>query len=252
MMTGVGTVEMQSRVFHLAKAGHRDSEYEDGFALSCPGTFPYRAAMADGATESAFARIWAETLVSAWVASGVVDERAFVRALPEWQQRWMAQVTSKADNLPWYAAAKVEEGAFATFLGLSIDREGTWQALAVGDCCLFHFREDGVTSWPLDAPEAFTSTPALVPSLPDRMAADIRVLSGAWNERDALVLATDAAAAWLMRVGPETALGLTPEDFPGRIARAREDGNLRNDDVTIIVLRMSRSVEHERLTTNNE
>lgn len=242
---------MRSRVLRLPRAGNRDSEYEDGFALPRSGTFPYRAAIADGATESAFAGAWADVLATAWVESDVVDEQTFVKALPEWQERWSRRVAPRSAELPWYAAAKVEEGAFAAFLGISIDGQGTWQALAVGDCCLFHLRGGGATSWPLDSPEAFTNTPDLIPSTSNRSLAGVLRKSGAWSEDDVFILATDAAAAWLMRAGPEAALSLTPETFADRTARAREEGKLRNDDQTIVVLEIIRHTGHQQLTTNS-
>lgn len=50
-------------------------------------------------------------------------------------------------NLPWYAEEKRDLGAFATFLGLSFRPRvegpgGWWRAVAVGDCGLFHTRDE--------------------------------------------------------------------------------------------------------------
>ena len=57
------------------KAGHRPEEYEDAFAVSSP-RLPFRAAIADGATESIFSGGWARALVDAFVSGCKTNEDA--------------------------------------------------------------------------------------------------------------------------------------------------------------------------------
>src|SRR5205814_9053435 len=52
------------RSFHVPKQGHTAAEYEDGWAAAPESG---RFAIADGASESAFAGAWARTLVDAAV-----------------------------------------------------------------------------------------------------------------------------------------------------------------------------------------
>src|SRR5262249_8616938 len=58
------------------------------------------------------------------------------------QARWWAEVQAKPQ--PWYVEAKVNAGAFAALAGLTLDADGGWHALAVGDCCVFHVRDDAL------------------------------------------------------------------------------------------------------------
>lgn len=240
MSAGPGSVRVRSRVFHTPKAGHREDEYEDAWAYSEGGVLPYRAAVADGATESAFARPWAEHLVAEWVREPALSETDFKGHLTAWQAEWSEAVAGRARDLPWYAQAKLEQGAFAAFLGLSLEPDGAWRAVAVGDCCLFVLSK-GIdpTSWPLDSPEQFHSSPLLVPSVPGVPTGPVQTLSGTWKPSDTFVLATDAVAAWLLRIDPAHALDPTEERFPAHIQKARSEGVLRNDDATLVVLELA-------------
>ena len=53
----------KAHAFRLPKAGNSDADYEDAFAIgeNC-------VAIADGATESSFARAWAEALVQGFTS----------------------------------------------------------------------------------------------------------------------------------------------------------------------------------------
>ncbi len=227
------------RAFWVPKRGQAEADYEDAYGCSASGMLPCRAAVADGATESAFARRWARTLVSGFVDDAATDPEAFRAKLPGWQAVWIESVEQRTRRLPWYAEQKAEEGAFATLLGLEIQPEGRWQALAVGDCCLFQVRDDAlIAQWPIDAPNAFTNRPGLVPSRSGYTGPDPLVETGSWLARDRFVLATDATAAWLMRTGVADVLRTDAEAFRDRVRTARAEGLLRNDDVTLLELRI--------------
>lgn len=229
--------QLAARAFWLPKSGHTQSEYEDAFHLPGEGGPPWRAAVADGATESAFARTWARCLVRGFGERGTAGDDDFGAQLEMWQAAWRASVAPHVNGLAWYAAAKAEEGAHATFLGVSCQADGSWRALSVGDCCLFHLRGDDVLrAWPLETADAFTNRPPLLPSRPDRPAPEPLALSATCRPGDTLLLATDALAAWLLQTGPAVARTFTPSTFAERIVQARADRSLRNDDVTLVVL----------------
>ena len=225
------------RSFWMPKAGHREDEYEDAFAVQPEPTLPFYAAVADGATETAFARLWARRLAEGFVAKRPHDAEALAEQLPPWQADWAMDVRARSAALPWYAAAKAEEGAFATLLGLGLYPDASWQALAVGDGCLFHLRGGRLVGrpWPVETAEAFGHHPTLVPSLPGPVAS-IQTLSGTWQRGDAFLMATDALAAWLMQTGPAAALRLAPGTFGETVRQARAARQMRNDDVTLVML----------------
>src|SRR5437763_1397095 len=121
------------RALRLPKNGHTDEEYEDAWAAD---PVSGRFAVADGASESSFAALWARLLTESFLAA------RRPRDLTDWldaaRRRWSAEVMGL--ELPWYAEIKRDEGAFATFLGLRVrrptpDRPGRWRVVAVGDSC---------------------------------------------------------------------------------------------------------------------
>lgn len=223
-----------ARTRHVPKAGHTAEEYEDaaaGPAAVADGTV--RAAVADGATESAFAGLWARTLVEGFVEADATLAETFGEFVHRTRRTFGDRVAEREAGLAWYASAKAEEGAHAAFLGFVIYPSGAWRAVAVGDCCLFHLREgELLEAWPLDDPGAFDNRPALVGSRFDGAEPDVQTTSGAWADGDRIVLATDALAAYLL--GNE-ALPEVFEDVEAFVAEARADG-MRNDDVTLVEL----------------
>lgn len=225
--------------YAVPKAGVEAVEYEDASAVAAD-VWPVRAAVADGATESAFSGAWAQQLVRGMTEQGGTTVSAFHRMLTDRQARWESAVHKQAENRPWYIAAKAAEGAFATVLGLSLHEDGRWHALSVGDCCLFWLRRGTLErSWPFEAADAFTNRPALVSSRADRDVPTPETASGAWQPGDVFLLTTDAVAAWLLRTDPSAVGRLGAEAVRDRLDAARADGMLRNDDATLLVLAMA-------------
>jgi len=207
--------------------------------------WPIRGAVADGATESIYAGPWADRLVRGMVETEGTPA-SVCEALAGWQDDWRAAVQERAHDRPWYVQAKAETGAFATILGLSVRRNGTWRSLAVGDSCLFHVRGgEFLRSWPVDTPEAFSHRPALVPSRRGAALPDPATAQGTWQPGDAFLLATDALAAWILGLeqGADCLRRLLKSRSDAAIREiirtARADGTLRNDDATLLVLEMN-------------
>ena len=232
-------VRVQHRAFWMPKGGHREDEYEDAFAVQQEPSLPFCAAVADGATETAFARAWAGRLAEGFVTDCLGDAAALAVRLPQWQAAWASDVRSRSAALPWYAAAKAREGAFAALLGLVLRQDATWHALAIGDACLFHLRSRHLVGrpWPVETAEAFGNHPTLVSSLPGA-ASPTQERSGTWRQGDVFLMATDALAAWLIERDPASALQLTPSTFAEAVRHARTARQMRNDDVTLVVLQI--------------
>lgn len=231
---------IHARALWLPKSGHSSHEYEDAFAVSGLDTVDapadartFRAAVADGATEAAYSRSWANRLTAAFVQNGRLEPA--VSALRQSFRRRSQR------RLPWYLEAKLEEGAHAAMLGLEIHAHGaarTWKAAAVGDCCLFHVRSDGPpVSWPLDSADAFTHTPDLISSAAADPLPTFLETSGTWQSGDAFILATDALAAWLITAGPSAILRREGQ-FDELVFQARADGLMRDDDVTAVIVEL--------------
>lgn len=248
------------QTFWLPKAGNRPEEYEDAFwppqAHRMWEGARFRCAVADGATETSFSALWAGMLVRAYCQRQPSLTR-FLQSLPALGQTWRAQVT--AQPLPWYAEDKVRQGAFASFLGLTLEqaaprsgRFATWNVVAVGDSCLFHFRDDRLlAAFPLAHSEQFNSRPFLIgteaPS-EERLCAHLARQRGQCRPGDRFYLLTDALACWLLhRLETEApcdflAVLNTQEAFTAFVQEERlqrdAEGRplLRNDDVTLLRL----------------
>jgi hypothetical protein len=128
---------------------------------------------------------------------------------------------------------------------------GCWEALAIGDSCLFQIRgEDLIARFPLEKSELFDSRPVLVPSVVSqsgRLNESLKEAAGRWEEGDVFYLMTDALARWFLkrcelRNDPLFCLNeiKTQDDFDRLIHEQRMDATddgariLKNDDVTLI------------------
>ena len=205
---------------------------------------PFRCAVADGASESSFSGLWAELLVRAH-AAGCLRARRFREDLLPLRAEWRRQVSARP--LPWYAEAKVAEGAFAAFVGLAVGVRAArpwWQATALGDSCLFHVRADRLLcAFPVTTSRAFRRRPVLLATNPRGHEAGIRRTGGTWEVDDVFLLMTDALAAWFLQAHERGAnpwrevLDLDTRDGPSFrewVASLRAQRALRNDDVALI------------------
>ncbi|QSQ19524.1 protein phosphatase 2C domain-containing protein [Pyxidicoccus parkwayensis] len=238
----------------LQKAGNAPSENEDAYApesRSMLEGMTLHAAVADGATESLFSGLWARLLAGAFARGEVADASGLLSVLPALQRQWHEHVGAK--QLPWYAEEKLREGAFATLLGVTLrEQEGrrTWEALAIGDSCLFQLR-GGVLlrAFPLEQSAAFGSTPFLLSTHAHqngRVGAQVRSASGDLRDGDTLYLMTDALACWFLAeherghapwtLLPGTFSGEGRAAFEALIGRLRAEKAMRNDDVTLLQL----------------
>ncbi len=231
-----------SLVFRLPKAGNSEADYEDAFAIGADSV-----AVADGATESSFARAWAEALVLGFTSEPISDdaprsdEATFSpsESVPDTvddivgdlrnriaplQQAWHEKIAW--DRLPWFAEDKARSGAFAALLSFRFldmpalrqpaeDRRtlhgGRWTALAVGDTCMFQIRDDELrVAFPLELAEQFNSRPVLLSSNPannERVWEAVAHREGDFLPGDIFLFATDALSHWILA---ETEAGRQP------------------------------------------
>ena len=153
------------RVLRAPKRGNTDAEYEDAWAANPRAG---RFAVADGATETSNAELWARLLAESFVAAPHPWESQDWLTGP--RRRWSEAVDNL--DLPWYAEMKREQGAFATLLGIAVrppaaGKPGLWRALAVGDSCLIRFRDgQPPRSFPLTQSVEFGNQPRLLGSRP--------------------------------------------------------------------------------------
>jgi len=226
--------------FGLARSASEPSE--DAFAVDVDAA---RFALADGASSAWRAGDWAAQLVGAWVAGPPARPRGGDQAgLVRWLEQARAPFTG--DPVPgertWFAEAAAERGAHAAFLGVLLTglsgRRARWRATAIGDVCLMHVRSDRLErSLPLDDPDAFGSHPDLVSSLPGGPVPSALVVEGGLRAGDMLVLASDALAALLLRLGDEVWPAVRLLDTAGFVRLVEEGidcGLCEPDDTTLV------------------
>jgi hypothetical protein len=223
-----------------AAEDYEDSAYPKEFLESDVPQF--KCAIADGATESSFAGVWADILVEGLV---------FGSDLPALRKDFVVKVGTK--SLPWYAEEKLQSGAFAAvaILSLKENEEGnTADFSALGDSCIMHARGRALLmSFPLDRPESFNNSPSLLCSSGNAVLAEDKLQEQQviWLSGDVFWLMTDALACWTLKRlrDYEDAFEILDkiEDldaFKKLVHEQRaiidEDGRpyLKNDDVTFI------------------
>jgi len=240
----------EHRTFTIAKDTYQPQENQD--AAACD---PARgiAAMADGASSSLQSGRWARLLVESVIAQppNVADAAVWNEWLGAAREAWRSGIDET--SLAWHQKARLADGAFSTLTWLTL-RPGAngallLAALAIGDTCLLHLRGGTVRRcFPLEDSNLFSSDPVLLGSAPRIAAHDLEfsALEGTCQQGDLLVLATDAVAAWALKqleagkpLGLESLWDFNQEDFARWIQRLRKEQQIRYDDSTVMLLRIS-------------
>lgn len=229
----------------LPKAGSRPEENEDAIAASSAAL---RFAIADGATEGWESGRWAAHLATAYI-----DKPPSPADFPAWltatQQGW--RIPPQTGSTPWYAEIKQRAGSYSTLLGIEFrmaakTRDWTWRAIAIGDSCLFQIRKGSVEGvFPISTPSGFGNNPPLVPSPRTSVCPEPEWLAGRSEPQDLFLLATDAVAAYLVRLSTPDAWspvlvavreGLRIEDPEPLVEWFRTVQAVRNDDLSMIAI----------------
>lgn len=232
--------------FSCPKEGNEESDYEDAWSYKERPEGP-RVAIADGATESSFSQLWARLLVQSYTRSPRPHGTEFFKKLEAPRRVWHRHVKTK--DLPWYAKEKAGLGAFAAFIGVKVDTtESSWEAIAVGDCCLFHLdlSRHGMRllqAFPLTQSADFGMSPFLLGTSRERseeVEPHIRLSSGFLRPGDSLFLASDALAAWMLmreEIGKsiwEMMGSINSQSKFGAFVRLARKRGLHNDDTTLV------------------
>lgn len=254
--------------FTASKHGNSSEENEDSsYTMSdkpSKGDGIYCYSVTDGATESSFAKEWARELAKAYCKGKLCDKDVFTSYLQKIQKNWQQDIEVKESSLPWYALEKAQNGAFSSLIGLKIYNQGTWETIAVGDSCLFQIRRDKlITKFPMEHSREFNNRPFLISSLNSKnsqLSQNTRFFENKWEIGDSFYLMTDALSCWFLEEhekgnSPWITLSdlnnkqnfshLTDKlrnhekykgDFQEKINSLRLNKQIRNDDVTLIII----------------
>jgi hypothetical protein len=259
--------------FWLSKAGDDENVCEDAFF---PYNFPFevilqneqfkRYAIADGASTAYLSGMWATTLVEGFGSyTGDITNSNFFDLFQtiildeNWIPRLIDYKKKREEDgkpLSWYDEMALQNGAASTLLEISLPVEenklgNIFSALAIGDSCLFQIRNNElITKFPLDSSTDFDNSPILISSDPKRNI-DLKEKIAYLENRDIMaddrfLLMTDALASWFFQEHekgdkPWTIIEEKTTDkssFAGWIENLRENKQIRNDDITLMILRI--------------
>ena len=245
--------QVQTKVKHLhaPKIQETEKDYQDHFDLRVrpTTTLTVSAAIADGATDSAFAARWAQELTRLFVENPPINDEGELRTISEWlkpaQDAWHKSVPW--DRVPWHGIDKARRGAVATFLGITVESVDDHQLkvrnIAIGDCELFIIDSlDQVKlTFPVTKASEFTNRPDLVCSNPTGnrdIDVQTKQITASICIQDTLILTTDAMAEWLLaeHTSPTSRRQISQmndAEFAAWLQSERSCGRIKNDDTTI-------------------
>jgi len=285
------TLDILAGTFWVPKEGNSEAEYEDAFHPQNLGERRCRIlrfAMADGASEGMLSGPWAQILVRSFCRSSARPTSSSARQIVAkacdlwdmWKAAYLKKREERGMPVQWWEEQGLATGPFATILGVAFlskygDR-GRWDAVALGDTCLFGVSEDALkVKFPVKRSSEFGSRPVLLTGSRAKNAPYLHRLidtGGTFVGGDRFYLMTDALSCWFLR---EVEAGGTPwEDIdeyvlvpqeessgePPNHAREeglascelefdeiglrdfirflRKSGKMRNDDVTLTCIRV--------------
>lgn len=231
-----------------------------------------RFAVADGVTRSFFPAEWSKLLVEQFCHDtskpnlDLFKTKNWQDWLPSIQDKWSALIHDKVskktgiDSIHLKNSIIARDPAASTFVGLQVDTYSTnpsWQAMIIGDSCLFYFKNNReLNSYLVKNSSDFNYHPQYFSSIPSSRKDEPSFLNGNLEIGDVFVLTTDALAKWLFvqreRNGTnwnntlQTLMNLkSRQELFAFVSNARnnKEFQMEDDDVALIVLSCVRAVE---------
>jgi hypothetical protein len=240
----------------MPKIGEQKTDIQDVCGSSTDGSL---AAIADGASTSLWPREWANILVEHFCHDNQDSIAKIHEGWEEWlrplQEEWRQHSLKikKDSTIPWYAqGSREKDHGSATFVGLKFRPpnqagERIWEALAVGDSCLFQIKanSDKLVAFPLETSEQFTTVTNCFHSLPEYKSYPPAFTDGLYEAGDIFLLATDALAEWIIKDCKndqprwEKLISVaSQEEFTNFINQLRDEKRIKNDDTTLLRLKV--------------
>jgi hypothetical protein len=254
--------------FWTPKRGCSEREYEDAYWVGPEGdgtgqleVCQLRVTVADGASESLLAGLWARRLVNVFgtAREATQSEDGFIATYQQAAQGWGEMVAryrtqreERNSPIQWYEEPGLIRGAYATILAFEIysgrHEQPSWTASGLGDSCLFQVRDEQLlASFPISDGGEFSYQPPLLPSKgvdSEALRNNISLHEGEWERGDSFYLATDALAAWFLETVEARGRPWEPLrdldtqdaelDFSEWVDERRDRGEMHDDDTTLV------------------
>lgn len=214
-------------------------------------------ALSDGASVSYDPAAWAELLCSKFLEDPILDAAWVADAAKSYT------LAVDRDSLPWMKQAAFDQGSFASLLGVHLNLEAQEiEITAIGDSNAIIMKDgDVVETFPISDVEDFSRSPDLLCTVANeneyltedvvstsKKNYNLKTVIG--EDKVAILMATDALSCWVMSSDTETRLDAlfaitSQEQFAEVIGKARNDGDLKVDDTTMIAIWISRDLSSE-------
>lgn len=210
--------EIELKVLWAPKEGNTEKEYEDAFYPNKNQILKgnsFKFAVADGATEDSFSKLWANKLVKFFCKSKITDstkqlvsfyqQKEFLQLQEEWRNEVINIINNTDDISQCYILPKIELGANSTILYLHIknldENKFQWESLAIGDSCLIQIRNNQILSiFPNLKSFHFNNSPILISTNDNsHLAKYIQITNGDCQKGDYFYLMTDSIAQWFIK-----------------------------------------------------
>ncbi len=235
------------QALYAPKEGNTEEQYEDAFAhSSLENTNTLTIALADGASAAVFAREWATMLAVTFAANPFpTADTEIEKTIGTLGKEWRTEVEKKATA--WWAQEKLPHGSSATLLVVTWNRINlTWEARSVGDVCVFLVRNNRLRfAFPITKSTKFDNWPSLVSTEVGKREKPPRVTRYVekYEAGDRFLLMTDALSAFFLtefeaKRKPWNHLPETSEALLPWLKTHRDSGDLKNDDVTLVDVRL--------------
>jgi len=238
--------------FSIAKDQLENIASEDKIGFNFPHDNKLRIAVADGASESIYSGIWAETIVNKYLEYGA--SLLNQENLEDLQEQFLTHayqcIEEAPDTRQWFLYEKLERGTGATLIALEFSSSRTVDILSVGDSCLFwkeNYSSEQIEMFPELSVQDFGNLPG-----------SICHLSQSWNHLNQCIqqkrltytnqfqalICSDAFACWLVRE-LETNPSIWDDffkfeqeqsNFQEFISDLRNKNKIRNDDVAVVTI----------------
>lgn len=230
-----------------------DEEYnEDAYAISQDSSI---VAISDGATDSFDSRAFANIIVNQFIFDSNINQECISLIVNKYNSQ------QNYENLSWSKQAAFERGSFASLLGVTIDQENsTVEIIAVGDTLAILLDGDKIiNSFPYKSSQEFDQRPELLSTIPQHnQFVNSEYFNSLhktnWNfsksSNPLLLCMTDALGQWVLRE-EEKAMPVyeklcsirTIEQLQELVTQARVSREMRIDDVTFVLIELSKKDE---------
>ena len=249
---------IQTKVFKTHKQSERIEDCQDAYSMNEKNM---RFAIADGASRSFFPFQWAQILVDYFchdetpINKTILDSKNWIEWIGQPQALWKKKIGEKLKTTTKYYLKNrwvTRDPGVSTFVGIQFrtdQQDIIWNAMIIGDSCLFHYNQTSFNSYLIKSSDAFDSHPDYFASYARHNEYTPEFIQEKAENNDYFILASDALAKWMISFKEKRnkhfrelihhILSIpSEEDFIKFIneIRKNEDLRLENDDVTLMII----------------